>query len=586
MKRLIISIVMVVMAVVAMHAAKAYSMPVTVTQPDGTQLTVVLHGDEFINWLTTDDGVLVVKEGKAYYVAEIADDNGLKATTLLAHAPQLRTAAEQAAISRQDRSQFLTNASNTMRKTAARYIPISTTKHYFPHNGTPKAIVILVQFEDQKFTVEDPVASFNYYLNGIDFSPKNNGEDKLQESVADYFDGCSFGQFRPQFEVHGPVTIDQPISYFKKTNNSQDLVKTACRLADDEVNFGDKKYDSDGDGYVDAVCLLFAGYSGSILGNDNYPWPHAWTTSLKLDGANICRYNLINELAGNEGNTKINGIGLFCHEFSHVMGLPDLYPTDENYASNQAMEMWSLMDAGEYLINGNAPTAYTAWEREAMGWMEIETLDETQHIGQLASIDEGGKAYRIMNTAQTNNLEYLMLENIQQTKLNAKQKGHGLLVYHVNYAKNVVADGDEPNNDPGKPRMTVVPADGFLMVMGMTEDPVGSGKYTYNAYYNQLAGDPFPGTTAKTSLSDTDTLPNYAPWVGDKWNRSLDNIVEANGVIDFDFISHNETAIAVVKSNNSADAMFYTIDGRLAGNDKSQLPAGLYITGGRKVAIK
>ena len=296
---------MVVLAVVAMHAAKAYSMPVTVTQPDGTQVTVVLHGDEYINWITTDDGVLVVKKDKAYYVAEIADDNSLKATTLLAHKPQQRTAAEQTAISRQERSQFLTHASNTMRKAAARYIPVSTSSHYFPHKGTPTAIVILVQFEDQKFTVEDPVASFNYYLNGIDFSPKNNGEDKLQESVADYFDGCSFGQFRPQFEVHGPVTIDQPISYFKKTNNSQDLVKTACRLADDEVNFKDPKYDSDGDGRVDAVCMLFAGHSGSILGNDDYPWPHAWTTSLTLDGAMIYRYNLINELAGNVGNTNI-----------------------------------------------------------------------------------------------------------------------------------------------------------------------------------------------------------------------------------------------------------------------------------------
>ena len=266
------------------------------------------------------------------------------------------------------------------------------------------------------------------------------------------------------------------------------------------------------------------------------------------------------------------------------MGLPDLYPTDGNYTDNQAMEMWSLMDAGEYLINGNAPAAYTAWEREAMGWMEIETLDKTQHIGQLANIDEGGKAYRIMNSAQTNKREYLMVENIQQTKLNKRQKGHGLLVYHVNYANNVVTANDDPNDVIGKPRMTVVPADGFLMVMGTVDG-------TYNAYYNQLAGDPFPGTTSKTSLSDSDAgapnkLPNFAPWVGDKWNMTLDNITEADGVIDFDFINHTETAIATVKSNNSADAMFYTIDGRFAGKDKSQLPAGLYITDGFKVLVK
>lgn len=579
---------MVVLAIAAMHAAKAYPMPVTITQPDGTLLTVVLHGDEHVSWYTTTDDVLLVQKGNAYYVAETADGKSLSATSLLAHAPQQRTAAEQAAISRQDRSLFLTNASNTMRKAPTRHTPVSTSGRYFPHSGTPTAVVILVQFKDQPFTVEDPVASFNYYLNGIgDPSTMKNGEDKLQESVADYFDGCSFGQFRPQFEIHGPITIEQDISYFHHTSNSQELIKTACRMVDDEVNFKDPKYDSNGDGYVDAVCILFAGYSSSISGNDDekWPWPHAFYTSLTLDGAKIYRYNLINEMGGLAGNTSINGIGLFCHEFSHVMGLPDLYPTDGSYASNQAMEFWSLMDAGEYLINGNAPTAYTAWEREAMGWMEIETLNETQHISQLASIDEGGKAYRIMNTAQTNNREYLMLENIQKTKLNARQKGHGLLVYHVNYASDVVADGDKPNDVLGKPRMTVVPADGFLMVMTAYLDPE-TGKYTYDKYYAQLAGDPFPGTSEKTSLSDTDKLPNYAPWVGDKWDRSLDNITEANGVIDFDFINHNETAIAAVKSDNAADALFYTIDGRLVGKDRSQLPAGLYITGGRKIAIK
>ena len=587
MKRLILSVFVTAMAVVAMQAARALSEPVTVTQPDGSLLTVIMQGDEHIHWYVTTDGVLLTQQDGGYYVARVDGLGELSATALLAHQPQQRSDDELAAISQQDSRRFFDRAGETMRQ-GQRHIPVASNKHYFPHNGKPTAIVILVQFSDRNFTLPDPVKSFDYYLNGNgDAAQLSNGEDKLSMSVSQYFKACSFGAYEPQFEIHEPVTIADPIKTFVGSNTT--IFQKAIMAAAGKIDFSDPKYDSDNDGYIDAVCIMYAGYAGSIQGNENdFPWPHcstgAYTVTVNGKTYNIARYCAINELNGTPSNKNINGIGLFCHEFSHAMGLPDLYPTDEQYADNKAMEMWSLMDAGEYINNGNSPAAYTAWEREAMGWMTVETLSSQQADITTASIDEGGKAYRIMNKKQTNNREYLMLENIQQTGINAEQKGHGLLVYHVNYASNVVNSSDTPNNGVEKingesvprPRMTVVPADGILKVLGS----VSNAKY-----YENMAGDTFPGTTEKTSLTDDDTLPNYAPWTGDKWDTELTDITETDGLVSFHFTDKSATGVETIcqwpLTTDQSRAVY-----NLQGQRVAQPQKGLYIVNGKKALLK
>ena len=128
------------------------------------------------------------------------------------------------------------------------------------------------------------------------------------------------------------------------------------------------------------VYVIYAGYSESISGNDdNCLWPKSGTTTfyrydkngirgdaLVCDGKRFSRYGINNELNGTPADTEngiyqINGIGLFCHEFSHTMGLPDHYPTEypATYADNQSPEYWDLMDAGEYTYDGYRPTPYS-----------------------------------------------------------------------------------------------------------------------------------------------------------------------------------------------------------------------------------
>ena len=165
MKKLLLTFCLIVTAVVA-RAAKADPTPFTVIQPDGTKLTLVLHGDEHFSWTSTLDGVLVAKKDKGYYVAKIAPDGTLEATDLLAHNADVRTTAEIKTAKAQKKAFFFKNAARKV-TAARRAIGIGQSSvPYFPHVGSPKVLTVLVDFSDNPFTVKDPKASFEQYLNG------------------------------------------------------------------------------------------------------------------------------------------------------------------------------------------------------------------------------------------------------------------------------------------------------------------------------------------------------------------------------------------------------------------------------------
>lgn len=582
-------------------ASGFYRLPMEITQSDGTRLTVIGHGNEDFNWITTADGVVIKRQGNDFYIAEIDELGNVKATTQLAHNKEQRSLSEQALVLKQDKEKFLQLAKSNMRK-AAKKASINPNSRYTPHVGNTKGIVILAEFTDTAFTLPNPKKSFEYYFNGDHYGDRElvNGESALSGCVKDYFEDCSFGKFSPSFDVYGPVKLNRKHSYYGGKGKGSSLVKDACTAADDLIDFSKPEYDSDGDGYVDFVCVVFAGYSSSFLVNPEYwIWPSSYGSNVgTFDGAKVYRWLDCNELNGFPGAfstapfCRINGIGLFCHEFSHCLGLPDLYPQSQEAIDNQEMEIWDLMDFGEYLANGYNPPAYTAWERETMGWMTIDTLENDQKNVSILPIDEGGKAYRFMNPNDKNKREYFLLENIQNKGWNSKQKGHGLLVYHVNYASDIVNVSDYPNNVAGKPRMAVVPADGWLLSsykVGVDINPKTGVEYTNAEYYNNIAGDPFPGINNVYDLRYDMNLPNYKWQIGDpEVKHALLNIKEnANGEITFDFITDITDGISKTTIDLKADDAIYTLDGRKINmNDHMQLNKGIYIKNNKKFIVR
>ena len=594
MKKLLFTLCLMLIST-ASWAVKAYPEPVVVTQSDGTQLTVIGYGDEDFHWYATTDGVLLAQVGCDFFVAEIDENGAMKASEQLAHNAIDRLEAEKQLIAKQKprRTAFFNHASAQKKAAMQRRIPIGTVKPaYFPHTGEPRALVILVQFSDTTFRVADPKASFNDYLNaeGRGQMPDRGLYEHLNYgSVQQYFTDMSDGLFRPKFDIYGPVTMPKGSDYYGKDQgkskdiNLSELIKEACKAIDDEVDFS--QYDSNDDGYVDLVYIIYAGYSQSITGNpDNCIWPKSGTGSFgTYDGKTVSRYGINNELNyyPTLSPKLINGIGLFCHEFSHTLGLPDIYPTVSaaQNVNNQALEYWDLMDNGTYTDNGYRPTPYTPWEKEVMEWAEIEELTDTAQI----TLTED-KYYKITSD---DNDEYLILQNFQNKGWGSRVVSpsalcHGMLVYRIDYtndngvSRTSVNLGDVPNNKAGKPGVTLAPADGLIISSYL----MGSNKpYTRKEYLESHAGDPYPGTLGVSQLLSVQMNRCVI-------EKPIYNIKEEEGIITFDYLKDYTTLAidGVSHENVTTGTTIYDLQGRkMTGND---LNKGIYIKNGKKFVVK
>lgn len=652
MKKLIV-ILIGVFTTINIWGAKAFSEPLTITQKDGKQLTFMMNGDEHFNYLTTTDGVLLYRDGKDFFVAVIDNDGTLKSSGVLAHNAGQRTTEEITFIGKQDKDKFFKTAEQTTEQTTVPRkgmkklsMPNDDYTYYpktlFPHRGngedSPKALVILADFADQKFKryVESDEENdqitmqiFDQYLNAMGARPYHKKDNTLQKnigSVKQYFSDMSGGKFTPVFDVATVVHLPQNMSVYGENwtaNNGHyhssrmDLfIPEVCQLADGNVNFA--QYDANEDGYVDLVYVIFAGFGEQQTGADpDVIWPQSGTPYTYPSGSSvdefcICdekkvyRYGVHSELNFNpavmednsalfpNGEPWINGIGLFCHEFSHCMGLPDFYPTIKKVqeAGNPAMEYWDLMDGGEYSNSGYNPTAYTAWEREYMGWMEMGVLKDEMRGKQisLVSIDKSsdGTAYKIFPDDNENGNEYVFIQNIQPAGWNnwlANKRGQGMLVTYVNYDSYAFSlRSNSVNNIVGESRMTIVPADGEYISSYL----VGEDKdYSQEEYIASHKGDPFPGTK---NVHELLSIPMIGS--GKHMEKPLLNIQEENGVITFYYLTDStvpQIATDIQQTDidsNTKETKIYTLDGRYVGKSTRGLAKGVYIINGKKTVIR
>lgn len=477
---------------------------------------------------------------------------------------------------------------------------ISTQNKYVPHTGTITIPVVLVNFQDAKFKINKPKEAFEQLFNSDTQADLGNGNRLNYGSVAKYFRDMSNGAFTPKFKVYGPVTVDQPETYYggKHENDNNDenpwqLVKDALKLVEGQVKEDDiKSFCSDGN-TIDCVYIVYAGLGQNDGGDGTTVWANCSTTGgATLGGKEVRWYTMSGELSPVKIKDStipvVNGLGVICHEFSHSLGLPDMYPTAESaYLNNQEMEYWDLMDGGEYTYNGFCPTAYTAFEKEQMEWpVDIRTLDSDASVNMTTSTEQGGTAYKIVNPQ--NDKEYLMLEYIQRKGWNTYLFGNGLLVYHVCLPSKTLYSSTRLNNTPGYPGMAVVPADGACLSSYI--------KANENNYGNSLYGDLFPGTgnlqgQNVTELSDTNKQPNFCWYNAAKTdkldtNKAIKNIKydNDNGVLTFDYVNDVASGILPVWGDKQAtDGKVYSINGAYLGDDITKLPHGIYIVNGQKI---
>ena len=476
---------------------------------------------------------------------------------------------------------------------------ISKYNNYVPHRGTITIPVVLVNFQDAKFKINKPKEAFEQLFNSDTQEDLGNGNNYNYGSVAKYFHDMSNGAFTPKFKVYDPVTVDSAETYYGGKNeddneNPRQLVKDALKLIEDQVTEDDiKSFCSDGK-TVDCVYVVYAGLGQNDGGAGTTVWANTWTTDgATLGGKSVRWYTMSPELSSmklddngkfnNKGTIPaVSGIGVICHEFSHSLGLPDMYPTEISARlDNQEMEYWDLMDGGEYTHAGFCPTAYTAFEKEQMGWpVDIKTLDSNVSVKMTtstASTEQVGTAYKIVNPQ--NDKEYLMLEYIQREGWNQYLFGNGLLVYHVCLPSETLDLYTHLNNTHDYPGMAVVPADGACLSSYI--------KANEDDYINSHYGDLFGQNV--TELSDTNKQPNFCWYNAAKTeklstNKAIKNIKYDNGVLTFDYVNDVASGILPVWGDKQAtDGRVYSINGAYLGDDITKLPHGIYIVNGQKI---
>ncbi len=525
MNRLILkclaALTLLLAGVAELHAVPARGGSFTHQQPDGTVLTLRLVGDEYMHYYLNEvDGskMSLGEDGHYYPISDVQFDN------VLAEANARRSASQQR------RMQRLSAPLRAMGQ------PNRAVGTFGNMTGSKKGLVILVNFADKAMTTGTQ-SKFNNM-----FNQEGYNSDGHIGSVADYFKDQSYGQFNLSFDVVGPVTLSQNMAYYGGNDaNGSDLrpaqmVKEACSAVDNQVNFAD--YDWTGDGYVDQVFVIYAGYGENYQGSDaNAIWPHEWDLVsaglgvLTLDGKKIKTYACCAELYGTKG-TSLNGMGTACHEFSHCLGYPDSYDID--YSGGIGMDSYDVMCGGSYNGpngRGEVPSGYTAYQRWMAGWLTPTELDEAATITDMSDLGTSASAYIVYNPS--NNNEYFLLENRQSQKwfsyYDYNTAGHGLFITYIDYSSSVWSQ-NKPNDNPVHQRMTWVPADGNY-------GDYDSTKKTWSVTSSQQKGDYFPGTGNVTSFTNSSHTDVYGKWFNGTSNdfKSITDITESDGKISFLF---------------------------------------------------
>ena len=214
------------------------------------------------------------------------------------------------------------------------------------------------------------------------------------------------------------------------------------------------QYDTDNDGFVDNVFIYYAGYNEAEGAASNTVWPHRYVVQswevdgeTEIDGKLVYDYACTSELKGRSGS-EMCGIGNFCHEFGHVLGLPDYYHTEDSYSTT--LGYWSIMDGGAYSNEGRTPPLYSAYDRFFLGWLTPTEINSPEYLYLLPltqsmeeQADMSHQAYLLadrehnLDGQDPNPTEFFIMEYRQQTGWDEYLPGEGVLFWHIDYKSRI-----------------------------------------------------------------------------------------------------------------------------------------------------
>ncbi|KAK3217228.1 hypothetical protein GRF29_1g2317844 [Pseudopithomyces chartarum] len=360
-----------------------------------------------------------------------------------------------------------------------------------PLRGPIRVAVILCEFQDVKM-----MSGTKERMEDLFFST-----DKLSTgSVTEYYKEVSNGKVAFTGEVFGPYTMSQTMSYYANNEfgwhepgpNVRDMAGEALNAVRAEAGTADwKVYDNDGNGYIDAFICIHAGQAADETGQASDIWSMKWVLrdEEEINGTKVYGFLTVSEDAK---------CGVCAHEIGHlVFGWPDLYDTDN---SSAGIGNWCLMSAGSWGGGGLRPVHPSAWCKASQDWIDTSVETENREV-TLSDVKSSFTALRLWKNGEISP-EYFLVENRQLNGFDASLPGSGLIVWHVD-------DSVDSNTDENHPLLRIMQADGLQEL----ERKIDFGD----------AGDPFPGTTNKSTFNAI-SRPNSKSYNGQDTSVSITNI--------------------------------------------------------------
>lgn len=469
-------------------AMPAYSNKIKLELNTNEYVTLFLHGDENNKWATSEDGYTLLTTSNGWVYAQEDKDGYAVPSSFYLSAKKWRSKDLEMFLSKQKK--------NILVHSSFKLINIcnqnSINKNRTPIVGKRKALVILMAFKDLDFHKQH--ADFDALFNTIGYQI-----DGAIGSVRDYFLWASYGQLDFTCDILGPYTASNTMNYYGENIgiNGQDrnplaLFKEAIKLVAEEINLAD--YDSDKDGYVDNIHIIFSGYGEESGASPSAIWSHEMTfDEITMQGMKINKYSCAPELRGNSGE-GISRIGPHCHEMGHALGAMDYYDTD--YAIGGYYEGtgdWDIMASGSWNNEGIAPANFNPYVRcYDFGWTNVQILPDNQSAILYPSNEKKDEIYRLNTSVED---EFYLIENRSKSSFDEAIPGEGLLIYHIGAGMASAAVNNEIN--------VTYPQECYI-VCASSETKVPIASVTSYGNINS-DGCPFPGSSKKTLFDDYTT---------------------------------------------------------------------------------
>jgi immune inhibitor A len=561
-------------------AVPALQRVMDLTQPDGTSFRGRQWGDERSHGYETADGYTIQRDPSTRYWHYVQADGKGHVRPVAA-----RPGIEQvpAGLMRGERPSHVVAAPRPVGPSrVSGWAPVAVSEppqRAVPSTGTGYMPVVLVSFSDRSPTYSK--TSFNTLL----FTGT--------KSMADYYQEVSYDAFTVSAGpggIAGWYTASHTHNHYGENDTNPqdpsdlwpgDLVYEAAAAAD-AAGFNFAPYDQDGDCYVDNLVVIHQG-TGEEVGLDDYDiWSHSWDlNSAQYYGRSHYPALVTSSTCASNPSLKVKvskytvqpelyyasymtSIGVFAHEFGHALGLPDLYDTD---GSSWGAGDWTIMAGGSwnYVTQpGDSPAHFGPWEKWRLGWITPTPISCSASVNIPTASTSSTGFYRLLDgSAPGGTGEYFLVENRQSSSaagFDDGLPGNGLLIWHVDEATS--NNTKECWQGSSTPPPVCSASVHYKVAVIQADNQWNLEKKTSNN--NGDSGDPYPGSTSKTTFNNTST-PSSKLYSGAASGASVTSISSSAATMTATLTAPGSSFLAVSKVGSGTGSVSSTPAGISCG---------------------